>query len=350
MNDSASIMSRGGSTSTDEPPAPRVVHALERTSRVSAYLCIVVAVMVLAGWLFDIESLKRIAAGLTAMNPMTAVGFILSGASLRFLTVRGSTAIQKGVARLLAAMVIVIGLIKLMTIAHGPDLGIDRLLFSERIFRGETRGNPMALMTALCFICGGGALLTLDTLKFRRFQPSQALALVCITMALLAVVGYTYNASKLFGQQWYFPMALHTALTFIVLSAGILFSRPTAGLMRFVTLEGPTGTLARRMLPAALLIPALLGWIRLMIERHGMLDRDMGRPLLVLANTVCFTTLVWFNLALLARTDRAVAKLRRSATGFSRFRATSSRLPGLMGISNESTAHSRQLWDTRPRR
>lgn len=38
--------------------------------------------LVLIGWTFDIELLKRILPGFVAMNPLTAIGFILTGSAL----------------------------------------------------------------------------------------------------------------------------------------------------------------------------------------------------------------------------------------------------------------------------
>jgi hypothetical protein len=43
---------------------------------------IVIASLVLAGWTFDIDRLKRVAPGLIAMNPVTALAFLLSAFSL----------------------------------------------------------------------------------------------------------------------------------------------------------------------------------------------------------------------------------------------------------------------------
>ena len=41
-----------------------------------------IAGLVLIGWIFDVDLLKRVLPGLVAMNPMTAVAFLLSVFSL----------------------------------------------------------------------------------------------------------------------------------------------------------------------------------------------------------------------------------------------------------------------------
>ena len=54
-------------------------------------------------------------------------------------------------------------------------------------------------------------------------------------------------------------MALNTAIAFAILSVGILCARPDRGLMAVVSSTGAGGVMARRLLPAAILIPAVVG-------------------------------------------------------------------------------------------
>ncbi len=296
--------------------SPRIVRNLDLTCKFAALFCMVVAALALVGWTFDFEPLKTVLPGLVAMNPMTAVGLFACGAALAILRNPHATGRERSISRGLAAAAMLIGALKLLAIVGGPDLRIDQLLFPGRIFVHDPRGNPIALLTSLCFILSGGALTTIDSTGWRGVRPGQLMAIATTLLAILALVGYTYRTSKLYGEVWYFPMALHTAAAFLVLATGILFARPTAGMMSVIALDGSTGVLARRLLPATLIIPAVLGWLRLGIERAGLLERDMGRPLLVLANTAFFTALVWFNLMLLARTDvrrrKIEAELRAS--------------------------------------
>ena len=81
-------------------------------------------------------------------------------------------------------------------------------------------------------------------------------------VALTSVLGYLYGVGELYGVARYIPMALPTALGFLALSTGILCARPDRGLMQVVTSDEAGGVLARRLLPAAILIPAGLGWLR----------------------------------------------------------------------------------------
>ncbi len=72
-------MGRPGRPEDDSVPA--LVSFLKAFSRTSGIVAVFVGCMVLVGWTLDAGALKRILPGLVAMNPITAVGFVLAGIS-----------------------------------------------------------------------------------------------------------------------------------------------------------------------------------------------------------------------------------------------------------------------------
>src|SRR5215203_4706649 len=113
----------------------------------------------------------------------------------------------------------------------------------------------MAFDTALDFVLIAGALLCLDRRTRRGRWISQYLALAVVILSVLAFAGYIYGVANLYGNTSYIPIA---AMTFVVLSAGILCARPERGLMAVVTSRNIGGVVARRLLPAAILVPLVL--------------------------------------------------------------------------------------------
>src|SRR4051794_17050229 len=59
--------------------APR--QARRSASVIAAFVALMGA-LVLTGWTLDLEVLKRVLPGMVAMNPVTAIAFLLAGASL----------------------------------------------------------------------------------------------------------------------------------------------------------------------------------------------------------------------------------------------------------------------------
>src|SRR5438045_1185985 len=83
-----------------------------------------VGVLVLIGWQFDIELLKRISPKFVAMNPMSAVGFLLAATSLQ-LRGREKNSVTRFLSQVAAAGVLLIGLIKILEYATGWQSNFD---------------------------------------------------------------------------------------------------------------------------------------------------------------------------------------------------------------------------------
>jgi len=285
----------------------------QRVVGVAAVGAVSVAALVLLGWVLDIETLKRVVPGLVAMNPATAVAFALCGLSLWLL--RDEAALNqnaKGTARrrlaqACAGLVVAGALLKLGEIALGWGMGLDRVLFSSRLDDAATGfANRMAPNTALNFALIAAALLLLDarvSVRGRQAHLAQWLTLGTATASSLAILGYAYGTRSFYGVGSYIPMALHTALTFVALVIGVLAARSGRGVMELLSSRNSGGAMARRLLPAAILIPPLLGWARLAGQKRGLYDTEMGASLLVVATMLIFGALVWRNARLLGRIE-----------------------------------------------
>ena len=89
--------------------APSLSASLRTLSRGTSIFAVLVGCLMLVGWIFDVEGLKRILPGLVAMNPVTALTFILAGASLGLLGIeRGDRRLVR-LARGLALIVAIVG-------------------------------------------------------------------------------------------------------------------------------------------------------------------------------------------------------------------------------------------------
>src|SRR5262249_46386504 len=158
----------------------------------------------------------------------------------------------------------------------------------------------------------------LHWLHFRSGSlASQLLALLASLVSLLALVGYAYGVQSFYmGVVFYTQMGLATAGTFLVMCVGLLLARAGDGLMATITSQSTGGVMARRLLPAGLVIPVLLGGLRLAGEMTGIYDAEFGVSLMVLGSIVVFTTLIWWNANSLNRMDarhrQAEEKVRAS--------------------------------------
>ena len=294
------------------------IRYFQNCSRAAGVTSIAVGCVVLAGWTLEVEPLKAVFPGMVAMNPGgTALAFLLGGASLCLLQASRRTPVRTRLGTVFAAMVTLLAVVRLGEYAFDWDQGPDRWLFSQQLEVYEI-SNRMAPNTALCFLLIGLALMLLDVPIGRRLWPSEMLALVTAWIALLAIIGYAYSAVSLTGIESYIPMALNTAVTFAVLSLGVLFARPGRGLMTCLSSSGSGGVMARRLLPAAILIPAVAGWVRWLAQQQGMIEDVMGLSLFVLTNIGIISVLIWWNAASLNHVDADLQQAKNDAESANR--------------------------------
>ena len=266
-----------------------------RLRRVAAASGIVTALMgmgVMIGWFADIEFLKRIVPPLVAMHPLTASGLVLAGISL-YLSSRGGP--RHPMVKGLATVVFLLGTAKLLSLQPLWSFPFDKWVFHAIAGNpGYRYGGEMADIVAFCFCLSGGALILLDWTSSRGRRISEYLAALVWLIALLAVIGYVYEAKWLYGMAMTVPMALNSALGFMVLSMGIAFARPDRGLMAVVTGESPGGVMARRMLPAMVLVFVLAGGLRIAGQVHGLYSAELGVVLHAVNSIVIFGVfIIW---------------------------------------------------------
>lgn len=281
-------------------------------SMVGAGIAILVGGLTLVGWALDITLLKVLLSGGVAMNPATAVAAVCAGVALLLLREEAKPRTRQ-VGRGIALLVVLGGVFVLVKYLTGWDLGLDVALFRDKL--GD---NRMAPNTAILFALIGGTLVLLDVTAPLGRWAAQCFLLSAILICLTALVGYTFDVKPLYGVSAHIPMAFNTAVVFTGLTAGILFARPTRGLCALLASPGAGGMLARRLMPAAVAIPWVLGWLRLAGEEAGYYEAGFGVSLMVVSITVLFFLLVWISGVQLNRLDtargEAEAALQQSAS------------------------------------
>ena len=295
---------------------------LSRFSRWVSVLVILIGSAVLVGWLLNIQLLKSAAPHLIAMNPLTAVLFILCGVGLLHATGPNRKAPDK-VVLICGAIVLLGGAEKVAECVFGFDLNFDQLLFHKEVNSPSPFGpSEIGMNTALAFICCGLALLLLDVEIRREFRPAQAFIVIVGLMALLVLIGYGYHVLPLSAIGSQLPMALNSAISFELFSLAALAARPRRGLMTVITSDTTGGAMARRLLPAAILIPLVLGALRFSSEKHGFFEIESGISLFAFANIVLFTGVIWWNAKLLFHAEgerlAAMEKLKQTSADLER--------------------------------
>src|SRR5690606_31956358 len=150
---------------------------------------------------------------------------------------------------ILAVLVLLIGTLSLFEYILEINIGIDEAIVSD-FPSSESLLYPgrMSPIAAVSFILLGCALFFLRFLKRRlKIHPSTILLIPLSTLSLLAIVGYIYSVDSFYQFGPFISIAWQTALCFLILSLGIIYSRPYAGELSVLTSPGLGGVTARRL-------------------------------------------------------------------------------------------------------
>jgi PAS domain S-box-containing protein len=161
----------------------------------------------------------------------------------------------------------------------------------------------MSPLSALNFFLTGTSLLILDKQTKTGCRPAQLLILLEGVVSLLALVGYAYGISSLYSVGFYKPMALNTALAFVLVCISVLLARPDCGLMSVVTSDTEGGETVRRLLLIVIGAPFFLGWLSLQGVNAGLYNLSFGLSILTVSIIIVFVILIWANAIALHEID-----------------------------------------------
>lgn len=273
-----SIVSEGSIRAKSSEQLPKII------AIILAFVCL----LVLFGWFQGIEVLKSLVPGRTAMNPVTALLFLVTGFSLFCLNSTSKQA--KLIGQGLALIVLMIAGARLTAYTLNTQFGIDRLLFPDKLDL-EPVPNRIAPNTALAFIFSGIALLLTGGHKNRII-----IHLLCFAVFLIGlgtIVGYSYSAILLTQVGAAIPMSLPTGLLFVITAFGISMATRQEGLMKTYTDFTHSSHVARRLTLSMILVPVVLGLLCITAERRGYLDAINGQAALTTLTISVLVVAVW---------------------------------------------------------
>jgi hypothetical protein len=189
----------------------------------ASFVALAVGDCVLFGWRFDIQFLKSVGPGSAGMNPMTAFALALSGLSLWLLRDGDRDPREPRLGRAFAIAVACIGALRILGHLAGWGQGIDTWVHAEKLelVSGGFRSR-MALSTALASILIGTSLALIDVKTRGGRRLSELMACGGVFVSIVAVTGP-------------FAMALPAAAVLVALGFGVLFARPSEGLVAVLT-------------------------------------------------------------------------------------------------------------------
>lgn len=288
--------------------------AWQKISRGLSLMAATIGFLCWLGWLFHIPFLTRLSMGLVTMKANTALCLVMLGVATWILARGEPPRPLRIFSNAMALMVILIGFLTLWEHVGNIDLKIDNVFFLESAeSAGKSFPGRMGPLSAMIFMLLGTAVILLNTQTDRGFRISQRVVVVGWSLTFTIFLGYFYHVEFPRALEKYFSIALHTVVAFTLLFLALLLARPGQGMLAVFLARDEAGAMARRLLPSALLVPALSGWILVQGREKGYYGK--GVPVAVLAGvvTIVFTWLIWTTAKTVQKTNLRRLRSRRNA-------------------------------------
>jgi diguanylate cyclase (GGDEF)-like protein len=162
----------------------------------------------------------------------------------------------------------------------------------------------MALLTAISFDLLGAALFWLPSNSRAARRVAQCLLLLTLLISLFVIVGYCYGSEVVNTLEGPGSTALHTAISFTLLSIGMLYARNDFELTAPIRSNRIGGLLAKTSLPGLTAVPILFGWLLLKGEQMEFYGFASGVAVYVVVTVAVLGRIVWYSAQTLNEVDR----------------------------------------------
>jgi PAS domain S-box-containing protein len=243
------------------------------------------------------------------MKMITALCFIVSAFSLAILNSELSNSVKKVIPLFFSAILCGVSIIYIYLYLFNLITGHESILtqyHSLRLFLTPQKFMPF--LTACNFLITGCIMFLLlpDKEDFSNIAHILIAPVFLISYFIIIRRILEVNTASELKQVTTSP---DTGLAFCGLIAVILLMRPATWLMKLVTSPNIAGTISRNLLPSLIILPVIIGWLRIHGERIGIIESEEGVVIVSVAYVFCFLILIWLTARNIEKTDNK----RRSA-------------------------------------
>jgi PAS domain S-box-containing protein len=274
----------------------------KKYSSILLSILLAIPVIVIIGWTFDIEIFKRFRQGLVAMHPVTALTFVVTVVSLILIRCDKKRKLTP-VVNLLSFFVFVVGLLGIARQIGLPDFEINHWLFPHKVDSPYPNlSTIIAPNTAAGIIIAGVALFDLNNNR-RKAVIADFAALITAFIGFLSVIGYLYHAKEFYEMKSFVPMAFPTAVCLILFSLAIFSYKKKSGFTKEITSKYGGGQISSLLIPVAVIIPFILGYLRIESDETAYLSSSFSTALVAIAGTAISVFFIWMISASINRSN-----------------------------------------------
>lgn len=253
------------------------------------FLPILIALIALSGWIFDLEFLQTINFHWPGIKINSIIAIIFSGISLLLLSAQR----KKNLAFFLAAIVFLIGILSLSEYLFHWNAHIDELFFSDKKTPAAIHPGRMARITAYIFIILGISLLACSFKKRWSQWLTEFSAILLLIISFGGLISNLYNAGQLFKIAKLESFSFPTIFSIMLLSLGILFSKPDTGFLSSFLRRTTAARTGIKGIFIVIIFLIVIGWLCIKGEEAGLFNTELGLVIMVTTFSVIIVFVVW---------------------------------------------------------
>jgi len=227
--------------------------------------------------------------GFLDIGVTSTVGYLIGGASLFLYTYGSPSRSRRAAAQIGGGCIVLWGIGCLVT---------------NHWFRPVPNMTASGLIACVILVNLGLAILAFPLRTSTGHRPFQYFAGAILFMGGVAITGYLYRIPPLHDSSAYGPIDAPTAVLSVILGVALFCSHPTEGLMRTLLSPDIGGALLRRLLPFAIGLPILSGWLWILGQRQEWYSFDFGVAVGVGVVLLILLTCLWYLATWADRVDR----------------------------------------------
>lgn len=297
---------------SDEANNSPYVEFLRQLSFFCISLTFLISFVSLLGWILKIDILKRFIVASPMMVPRTALSILACTFSLMLQQYSNNKKLYN-LGKMLTIAVLVLALEALTDYFLGEGYHVENGLF---YFLANTSAFNLlpAPETAICLIFISISLLLLKSSQNSLRIASEVLLLVTGGVGLIAISGYFLGSNSLYS--FFLPleaigMSLPTALSFVLLPAGVLCRNPDSTFSSLFVSQTSGGEIARKLIAVLFFTPLVVETIVGLLVSMKYLEPSFRFPLMMVSTFGVFLSLSWIFARKIDAADSERLKLRQ---------------------------------------
>ena len=281
-------------------PDGSVADRYKLCSQIFGVITLCSGIVALFGWVLNIPILKEAVSTPEMIGASSAIGFILSGLSVILLAIAEHHGTEVNFAlvfeKIFASLVILIALLALGQSNFGWNLSATKIILhgAAREISAPSPWSTSDDVSASFGLLGLSLLLSGANNRIAN-RAAQIPGILLFLISLFALNCRLYDVRSIYNIVPFSFLPLQTIILFLLMAIAIPFAVPQWAFGGTLSSDTIGGVMLRRLLPYMVLVPIVLGWLRLEGQRLGLFSLEVGLSVHVLSVIATLIIVIWWN-------------------------------------------------------